>query len=226
MYSTKYVSTGASAFAFRFGGTFIAQFNLPNLHLERIVPVPSPSQIAWGAWATTIGRYTYIYGVNDSELYIARTLGDELTGKWAFYTGSRWSWNLSQAAPVLKGVSNELSVIPWRGLYILVTSDATVPLSPDIVLAFSRTPVGPFEIPTLVYVTPGTTQFVFTYNALAHPELSHGNQLVLSYNRNSLNVVQVENDVAIYRPRFVVATLHPTAIRRLLTKGQEQSPSP
>ena len=46
---------------------------------------------------------------------------------------------------------------------------------------------------------------IITYNSHDHPDLRRGNQLLVSYNVNSLDAnTDLYADVSIYRPRFVV----------------------
>jgi hypothetical protein len=96
---------------------------------------------------------------------------------------------------------------------VLITQDTTELFSTHVVAYFSCSPTGPFTGKTTVYTTPETgatgsygNANVFTYNPHAHPELSHGGQLLISYNVNSFDVNDVFADASIYRPRFVVAT--------------------
>ena len=87
------------------------------------------------------------------------------------------------------------------------------------IAAMGRSVLGPFSEGVELYRTPETGLFgsygdadVFTYNAHEHPELRHGNRLLLTYNVNSFdNVGDVYRDATIYRPRFVDVelTVHP-----------------
>lgn len=219
----KFKTVGNGVFNFQFAGSAIAVFRASSLALQRLVPMYTKSQVMWGAGLMNAGGFTYIYGVQDSgtqkDLHIARVpVGHLLQRPWTFYTGQGWSTSPDRSIAVLSGVSNELSVVQRGGIYVLVTTDdAVAGLSPDIIVAFAKTPTGPFVTPTLAYKTPGTSHQIFTYNALAHPELSTGNRLVISYNENALSMAQVEGDIGIYRPRFITLQLHLAAIRRRLS---------
>ncbi len=221
----RYQQTGAGAFGFQFAGNAVAVFSLKDLTLEKVVPIYAKSPVTWGVWLMNEGRYTYIYGVQDigskKYLHIARVpTGHLLRTPWEFYTGASWSSRATRSAPVLAGVSNELSVVKVDGVYVLVTTDDAVSgLSPDITLSFSQSPTGPFVDPALAYKTPGTTRMIFTYNASAHPELAVGNRLVVSYNENSLSPAQVDGEISIYRPRFITIELNVKAIRAALAKN-------
>lgn len=48
---------------------------------------------------------------------------------------------------------------------------------------------------------------MWTYNAHEHPELRVGEQLLITYNVNSLDLTELYKDVSIYRPRFITVTL-------------------
>ena len=115
---------------------------------------------------------------------------------------------------VLEGVSNEYSVTPWCGRYLLVTQDTTELFSSHIVGYVSDRPTGPFTGKTLLYTTPETGLFgsygnpnVYTYNPHVHPELSQGNRLVISYNVNDFVSDELYADISIYRPRFIDVAL-------------------
>jgi hypothetical protein len=115
---------------------------------------------------------------------------------------------------VLEGVSNEYSVTPWCGRYLLVTQDTTEVFSAKIVAYVADTPTGPFTGKTLLYTTPETGAFgsygnpnIYTYNPHVHPELGGAGRLVVSYNVNDFVSDELYGDVSIYRPRFVDVVL-------------------
>ena len=209
--------TGTGPFDFAFLKNVLGRFDARTLKLIGVTDLPSATGVNWGSYTLRDGAYTYIYGVEDLSsikyLHLARVRGGELAGRWQYFTGSGWSTQEADSARLMDGVSNEFSVSPLGTGYVLITQDTTELLSTRIVAYFSCSPTGPFTAKTLVYTTPETgaagsygNANVFTYNPHAHPEISHGNQLLISYNVNSFDINDVFADATIYRPRFVVAT--------------------
>jgi hypothetical protein len=219
--------TGTGAFDFAWMGTALS--STPTDRLDRPGPIrtlPSSAGITWSAWLQPVGRYLYIYGVEDLSatkyLHIARVPGRDLLATWQYWTGTGWSTVEGDSVRVMDGVANEHSVIPWRGRYLLVTQDTTELLSAKIVGYLGDSPTGPFAGKTLLYTTPETgvagsygNANIYTYNPHVHPEYGDGDRLVISYNVNSLNNNDLYSDVSIYRPRFVDArvTLAPPGSR-------------
>lgn len=209
--------TGSGVFDFAWQANALGRFDARTLRLIDITPLPSASGVNWGSYTLQDGGFTYIYGVEDlgadKYMHVARVRGTDLRSPWQFWTGSSWSNDETDSIRVLHGVSNEYSVSRLGRGYVLITQDTTEILSPHIVAYFSCSPVGPFVEKTAVYTTPETgasgsyrNSNVYTYNAHAHPELTTGNQLLISYNVNSFDINDVFDDVSVYRPRFVVAT--------------------
>jgi hypothetical protein len=207
--------TGTGPWDFAWLGTSLARVSTRALgHPLDIRPLPSGAGITWASWLQPLGGYLYIYGVEDlgasKYLHVARVRGRDLTGAWSYWTGTGWSTVEGDSVRVTDGVSNEYSVTPWRGRYLLLTQDTTELFSAKIVGYLSDSPTGPFTGKTLLYTTPETGAFgsygnpnVYTYNPHVHPEWSTADELVVSYNVNSLVGDDLYADVSIYRPRFV-----------------------
>ena len=70
-------------------------------------------------------------------------------------------------------------------------------------------PWGPWSAPAVLYECPEMSrdQRLFCYGAKAHPTLSSGQDLVVSYVVNSFDFWQVAREAKLYRPRFVRLTL-------------------
>ncbi len=160
--------------------------------------------------------YVYIYGGGRGyNGYVSRIKAEDFPdfSKLRYYDGSRWSENLVDSAAVIRGISREYSVTPIpvgpkAGKYIAVFMDECV--SGEIAYAIANTPYGPFGESVRFYHAPeawetvldatGKEDTVFTYNAKAHPHLSEGSRLLISYNTN---VVNGENTPYCYHPRFI-----------------------
>ncbi|MFG1998983.1 DUF5005 domain-containing protein [Spirillospora sp. NPDC048911] len=207
------------AWNLKFERNVLARFATSNLNQPvSVTDLPSSRQIMWGSALLRDGGYTYIYGTEDlgtagKHLYIARVSGTDLRGTWYYRTSSGDFDSTSEAAAVrmLSGVSNEFSVSKRGNFYILLTQDTKDAFSTEIDTYLSCSPGGPFTDEKTVYRTPETgagNPNIYTYNAHAHASMTTSNNIVVSYNVNSLDTtVGTENDnyknVSIYRPRFI-----------------------
>jgi hypothetical protein len=204
---SRFVRTGPGMWDWRWDGTDIATFSLPDLTLQGTTPAPSAGGVDYGAGLLEDGAYTYLYGVEDLQtakyLHIARAPTGDLLGPWTFWDGTGWSGHARDSARVMSGVSNSVSVVRWQNAYVLLTQDSTVPFSSEIVAYASCDPQGPFTGRTHVYTTPETGGNLFTYGALAHPEFTNSQGLLVSYNVNSFNAADIYRSVSVYRPRFI-----------------------
>ncbi|MBQ2256524.1 MAG: DUF4185 domain-containing protein, partial [Clostridia bacterium] len=160
--------------------------------------------------------YIYIYGGGrDYSGYVSRIRAEDFPdfSKLRYYDGSGWSARQADAAVVIRGISREYSVTPIpagpkAGKYIAVFMDRCI--SGDIAYAIADTPYGPFGEVVRFYRAPeagqiildaaGKEDTVFTYNAKAHPHLSKGCRLLISYNTNVWNG---SNTPYCYHPRFI-----------------------
>lgn len=216
----RFEKTGTGQWDWRWASNYIARFDSKTLKLKKLIPIPSAANVQWSGWLQRDGAYTYIYGVEDlggsKYQHVARVRGDDLAAKpWEYWTGSGWSADETASARVLEGVANEHSVTRWRDGYLLVTHDTTELFSKRVLGYFSCSPTGPWVKPVELYQTPETgadgsygNANIITYNSHDHPDRRRGNQLLLSYNVNSLDAnTDLYADVSIYRPRFVSVTL-------------------
>jgi len=224
---------GSGALNVAWEDNVLARFSTSNLKQPiSVTALPSSRKIMWGSGLLKADGYTYVYGTEDlgtdgKHMYVARVQGTDLRGTWSYLAsyGSNqtdpsddtWSSSESAALRVLSGVSNEFSVSKRGNFSILVTQDTKLAFSTEIDAYLSCSPAGPFSGEKTVYNTPiakpdGTPYNdadIYTYNAHAHASLNTANNLVVSYNMNSLDFTvtgpqkDVYRDVSIYRPRFV-----------------------
>ncbi|WP_329004356.1 DUF4185 domain-containing protein [Kribbella sp. NBC_00709] len=208
----RFVKTGTGQWDWHWASNYLARLDSKTLKLKSLTPLPSAANVQWSGWLMRDQSYTYIYGVEDlgSSKYqhVARVRGDDLTAKpWQYWTGSGWSSDETASARVLEGVANEHSVTKFKDGYLLVTHDTKELFSKRVVGYFSCSPTGPWVKPVELYQTPETAGNIITYNSHEHPDLRRGNELLVSYNVNSLVSDDLYTDVSIYRPRFLAVTL-------------------
>lgn len=163
-----------------------------------------------GAGSPSPDGYVYIYGTQNDplikKLVVARVVpGDiEKFDAWRFWNGSDWVAGIEESAPVTDRVSSELSVTPiGEGRYVLVFQVDTI--GPDVGIRIGDSPVGPWGAIQRIYTAPEAAldPDIYTYNAKAHPHLSQKDELLISYNVNTLNFLDHFRYADIYRPRFI-----------------------
>jgi hypothetical protein len=212
----EFTRTGSGSFDFAYANSKLARVRIDRLNHPidyTALPSQAPTK-SFAAWVQRFGPFTYIYGVEDLGLvkymHIARVSGDDLRRPWSFWTGGGWSASVADSTRVMANISNEYSVTPWRGRYLLITHDTAELFSSHIVAYVADTPVGPFTDKTTIYTTPETGLLgsygnanVITYNSHLHPELSTDRRLLITYNVNTLDPNLLYEDVSVYRPRFI-----------------------
>ena len=127
---------------------------------------------------------------------------------WTYWNGSQRVAGESNAAVVqtvnqLTGVTQDLDGEGFIAVSIPndYFHDATVDLS------YASSPVGPWTAPQPVYVIPQIRQYggEMAYIPTFHPELASGDQLLVSYNINTLDGYSVLlRDVHSYQPQFIM----------------------
>jgi hypothetical protein len=159
--------------------------------------------------------YIYVYGYKDlksgiKELIVSRVKPDKIKhfDSWQYWDGNKWSSNMLDVAPLVSGVSPELSVTfmkdgPFKGKYLLVVEKDT--LSGYIAVSTADSSEGPFSPLKSLYYVPEMAMGngVITYNAKAHLHLSKPGELLVTYNVNTTNPVGNNSDADIYRPRWL-----------------------
>jgi hypothetical protein len=101
-------------------------------------------------------------------------------------------------------------VTPFGKRYLAVYTERG--LSPRIMGRTADRPWGPWSAPAVLYECRemGRDKKLFCYAAKAHPALSSGRDLVVSYVVNSFDFWQVAREAKLYWPRFVRVTLAPS----------------
>ncbi|MEU1782617.1 hypothetical protein ABZ545_24490 [Streptomyces abikoensis] len=220
----RYARTGTGPLDIAWRGSVLARFREERLSRpDSVTALPSSAGISWGAWLAREGNRTYVYGTEASPsggsyLHLARVDGPGLRGAWRYRAADgSWSGEESRAARLTgpggaaPRVSDELSVVRHGAWYALVTQRTDQPFSAELRLAWARSPGGPFTAQRTVYTAPEAgpdggyrNPNVLAYNPHEHPELERGaDELVVSYNVNSLVPRDVIDRAGVYRPRFL-----------------------
>ncbi|MFC7619633.1 hypothetical protein [Microlunatus sp. GCM10028923] len=162
--------------------------------------------VSWGTELVQCGRHTYIYGLKDNTIHLARARAGGLTGNdWEFWNGSGWSSDPHSTVAITTDVGASYSITPMGGEFVLTTTSAAIFTDHRVYVATAPTPIGPWSPKTPVYTAPegGVGNLYAPYNVAAHPGLSKPGELVISYNVNSQQGDDLLANANNNRPRFV-----------------------
>jgi predicted amidohydrolase len=200
--------------SFAVAGIDLLRFSLPDLQYLGVDQVSSTYDldIHFGNCVLREGAHIYFYGTrNDpdgSHIYVARTKTGNMPyhENWEYFNGHNWSEDHHKAEPMKLdiSVSEQFSIFRIKDRYVLLTHSKS---TPDIYTYTSLEPHRGFGNKTFIYRSPepeaDSTGKLFAYNALAHPQYTDGNMLLVSYCVNSLRVRDVFENADNYRGRFV-----------------------
>jgi hypothetical protein len=212
------------AFGFRQIGQELAVIDNPTEDPAKWAVTYSPLPFAkfepkderlWGGAVQTVGKETYIYGIEDREKkFGSRRL---LTAKvetakmadpsaWRFRTINGWSDKPENAISTVRGLATEFSVgpAPTGGFVLTYTENG---IGDRIVARFAPEPHGPWSEPVLLYSCPEkANKKVFCYSAKAH-HFNESKEMLVSYCVNGWNFSTSIEDQSVYRPQFILVKL-------------------
>jgi hypothetical protein len=192
----------------------VGQSKLPNTIFSE------KRTLAWGAAILQVEDDLYVYGIDERraegspnrQMVVARVPAESVANftAWRYFHDGLWDKDFHNASPLAGGIASEYSVTRFGARYLAVYTE--VGLSPRIMGRTADRPWGPWSAPTLLYECPDVAQDkkLFCYAAKAHPALSSGTVLVVSYVVNSFDFWQVARDANLYWPRFVRVKLEPS----------------
>jgi hypothetical protein len=208
----RFTATGPGMWDWRWSGTDIGTFSLPELRLEKITAAVAVNRVIYGAAILKDAGATFIYGVEELQsakhVHIAKADPGRLDDAWEYWNGEGWTADPLASKRLFSGAAMQFSVIKTGGHYVLISSDNRNPFDSAIVAYVSPSPIGPWSLSSLHYRPPEAKGDVVAYNALAHPHLSPRDRLLLSYNLNNIrDAGAVFRNADVYRPRFVLIDL-------------------
>jgi hypothetical protein len=186
----------------------VAQVKMPNAVFSK------ERMLAWGAAVMHVGEDLYVYGTDerpDRRMVLARvpagSIGD--FAAWRYFRDGQWVEDFREPSPLADGIASEYSVTPFGRGYVAVYTERG--LSARIMGRTAKDPWGPWSAATVLYECPemARDKKLFCYAAKAHPALSSGNELVVSYVVNSFDFWQVAREAKLYWPRFVRLRIAP-----------------
>ncbi|MHB1483631.1 MAG: discoidin domain-containing protein [Saccharofermentanales bacterium] len=164
--------------------------------------------------------YIYIYGLQDKgllnkSLLISRVKEEEFENfdAYTFYNGDEFVPDIRAAVSICEEGGAEMSITPitegeHEGKYLYIYSVSSVGCS--ISCRIATTPWGPFSDSVLLYDIQEAKEIakfggrkIYTYNAKAHYHISTPDELIISFNVNSMDFESHIQNAEIYRPRFL-----------------------
>ena len=206
VFMSKFYQRKEGMWGFEFLETDLIQYSLPDLiELKKInIPYSKESGIHFGHALYETKEYLYIYGLKEKKPYVARTGYDTIDTVWEFFDGEQWTIDIKNIKPMhqMDG-SEQFSIIKLDMEYVFITQLGS--LSKKVCSFTGKTPFGPWSNKQLLFETPidYDNKNLFTYNALAHPQFTEGDHLLISYNTNSFELGDHFTNAGIYRPRFM-----------------------
>lgn len=189
---------------FKFEGTELIEFSLPDFKPLRFDRFDDLDSIHFGHAVMQTDTHTYIYGLKKDKPYTARSANIKDRDQWEFYNGRDWADTAEDAKPILNfSGSEQFSVFEWKGTFVMIMQEGD--LSNKIYSFTAKTPYGPWGNQQLLYETPKleNCETCWSYNALAHPQFTEEDRLLISYNVNSMEMEDHYKNALIYRPRFI-----------------------
>ncbi|RLD19952.1 MAG: hypothetical protein DRI71_11070 [Bacteroidetes bacterium] len=203
VFVSEFFQSEPGMWGFKFKRTAIITYSLPEIEQVSLdtIPYSNVLGIHYGHAVCKTEEFVYVYGLHDGRPHAARIDGN---GSWQFYSGSKWSDEAKDSKPMsdISG-SEQFSVFEHEGDFIMIMQEGS--LSRKIFSYVAKTPYGPWVNRQLIYETPlpYDNDQLFTYNALAHPQFTQNDELLISYNTNSMQLEDHFKNAGIYRPRFI-----------------------
>ncbi|MEO8398915.1 MAG: DUF4185 domain-containing protein [Ignavibacteriaceae bacterium] len=226
VFALRLNSSGSGAFGFEVNGVVLLKFTMNEQNfISNVEQFDTPLffKNETENWDIVLGQavmpmtinsgnsspdgYIYIYGPRSSafgkELVAARVLPEKIENfdQWQYWNGNSWGSGIENCAPITNGISQEFSLSPIEnGKYLLVFQ-----MGSSVAIKIGESPVGPFGIFNSIYNCPEVLEDpdIFVYNAKAHPNLSNKDELLISYNVNTLDFGDHFTNADIYMPRFI-----------------------
>jgi Domain of unknown function (DUF4185) len=192
----------------------VEQVKMPNAVFS------TDRMLAWGAAVLRVGDYLYVYGTDERrgkgppnrQMVVARVPAAAVGtfAAWRYFRDGVWIEDARNASYLAGDIASDYSVTPFGKGYLAICTEKG--LSPRIAGRIADRPWGPWSAPAVLYECPEMSRDkrLFCYGAKAHPTLSSGQDLVVSYVVNSFDFWQVAREARLYWPRFVRVRLVPS----------------
>ena len=217
-FMSRFCIPGTGMWGFEFLSTDYFRYLWPEFEKISVEPFGYTLQnnVHWGHAVLDEDSYIYIYGIRAEEDNICKahvcrtTLTDENMldlKNVQFFDGSTWNSDPVTTDPmkgITSNISEQFSVFKYKNTYVLLSQQRDIGAG-EIFTYTSKNPYGPWENKQMIY---RTTEYdkdsdIITYNAMAHPQYTKNDELLVSYNVNSLKTSRIHENVDYYRPVFL-----------------------
>jgi CARDB len=201
----RMVGTNADVFPFRFDGTDLARFALPDLRPMGVEPLTDEANPAWGGAVVDAGAHTYVFGIRGdglrSLLHVARTPRGRLgEAPLEYWDGAGWRADSRGSREVADDVTTTSFLVDEAG-WTLVTQDQL--FGENVTVRRAPAPEGPWGPKTVIARAPAPPGG-YSYGAAIHPELGGDrSNMLVSYSVNGWKWDDVLAWPDLYRPRFL-----------------------
>ncbi len=196
-------SDPANEWAWNHRGTDIASIDAETMKVNSIRRINSTPNEYWGAAAASDNNYTYLFASRDlpgqaKQALVARLPIDGIdAAPMTYWNGKDWTPDAAAAVPLGPQVSNQFSVLQAKDGWRLITQHG---YDHGVWQYTAPSLTGPWSGPKLLGMIPQQALGRHVYNAVAHPQFSTRDELVVSYNVGGADFLKWEDS---YRPRFI-----------------------
>jgi hypothetical protein len=217
-FMSRFWTPGTGMWGFEFLSTDYFRYSWPEFEKLSVEPFEYTLQnnVHWGHAVLDEENYIYIYGSRAEEdnickAHVCRTklTNEKMLGlkNVEFFDGSGWTSDPMTTEPmkgITSNISEQFSVFKYQNTYVLLSQQRGIGAG-EIYTYTSENPYGPWENKQMIYRTTeyDTDNDIITYNAMAHPQYIKNNELLISYNVNSLETSRIHKNVDYYRPVFL-----------------------
>jgi len=203
---------------FKFSGTDYIRLDKNTFEVlsQLDFPYSNVNNVHYGHSILNEGNEVYIYGSwshkDSTAMHVARATFDlqkNQMNKFKFFDGKTWTSDPMRSKPLLgihKPVPEQFSIFKQEDVFILVLQARELG-NGNIYSYISESPTGPWKNEKLLYQTTEQNNVedqIFTYNAMAHPQYTQHDKLLISYCVNSFDVKKIhEVNTDYYRPKFI-----------------------
>lgn len=170
-------------------GTDIATLDPKSLDLIDLRPMNADASTSWGAALTKVDGDVFAYGSRQGKdgvmrLTVAKTSADDIRTGWSYLTDDgSYSTDPARAGVTDLEVSNQFSVLPGDDGAVHVIAQRG--FEPAVYVTRGESPAGPFDVEGSVRKElPAVQNPQYLYNAIAHPQFSDDERVVVSVMQN------------------------------------------
>jgi hypothetical protein len=156
------------AYDYRLKSNSVVVLDPNSFAIESTSVIDSGSDIHFGSCIFPYNGYNYIYGARNNrytkDAFIARIPYGSLRQQWNYYDGNTWQSTLTNARPILSGISDYFSVFEYDGTFYLL-SQASL-FGQQVTLYRSLLPEGEWVFHKMLYCRDGQDDTLLSSNTI------------------------------------------------------------